>query len=47
MKNKTKIKLKENSSPVCFAESDEVRPEFKEGLKTSDVEKNKSAKSKK
>lgn len=30
MKNKSQPKTKQNSSPVCYAESNEIRPEFKE-----------------
>lgn len=30
MKNKPQPKVNQNSSPVCFAESNEIRPEFKE-----------------
>ena len=36
MKNKSQTKVRQNSSPVCYAESTEIRPEFKEIEKPSD-----------
>jgi hypothetical protein len=47
MKNKLLPKVKKNSSPVCFADSDEVRPEFKEAPKPLAIDKKQTAKSKK
>ena len=47
MKNETLPKVKKNSSPVCFADSDEVRPEFKEASKPLTIGKKKASTSKK
>lgn len=47
MKNKSKLKIKQNSSPVCYLESDGIRPEFKEVSKPVSIKEKQLPNSKK
>ncbi len=47
MKNKPEPKTKQNSSPVCYLESNEIRTEFKEITTSVDSKTRQSPKAKK